>query len=441
MASPDPKADILDVERFLLSPISGVVRKLDRVYKDVTEPALPFIWRAEVANHRFLGGDEHKNVIGAGKGLDSDSARRGALGEAVERYCALRPPPPTCPLRARRELDGPVLEPELLVLHSDEQLQTLPYARYTPDLPMEWIKGVRLDDQAECWIPAHAAYLIPPATSPILFQATSNGLAAGGDAQSAALGALLELVERDAFLSAWYHRLPVQPIAIDTHPDRRLVAIVDAYRRRGVAIEVYRLPSDHEIPAVAALAIGRNDGDPAVVVGLGAGVRLPDAICSAVTEVGQVRPAIRMKLRDPKVTERREQLVADPAEVSELEDHDLLYTDARMLPAFDMWRSTTAEPLVIDDEEARPPDPVAWVTGALMKVGARSYLYDMTTSDIAPLGLHVARAFIEGFQPIHFGDREFRKAGARFYDLPRRLGLDDRVRTERELNPLPHPLS
>lgn len=334
-----------------------------------------------------------------------------------------------------------MLEPELLVLHTDEQLQRLPYARYTPDLPIEWIKGTRLDDRSECWIPAHAAYLVPPATTPSFFQATSNGLAAGGDAQSAALGALLELVERDAFLSAWYHRLPVQPIALHTHPDPRLVGIVDAHGRRGVTIEAYRLPADHEIPAVAALAIGRDESDPAVVVGLGAGVVLADAVRSAVTEVAQVRPAIRMKLRDPKVIERRAQLVADPAEVSELEDHDLLYTDAHMLSAFDMWRSSTGEALVISDEERRAEGGVEWVVGELMKAGARSYLYDMTTRDISPLGLHVARAFIEDFQPIHFGDREFRKGGKRFYDLPRRLGFDTHARREDQLNPLPHPLS
>lgn len=433
--------DILDVEQFLVSPVSGVVRKLDRVYKDVTEPAVPFIWRAEVANHRFLAGDEHKSVIGAGKGLNPAAAKRGALGEAVERYCGLRPPPASCPLCARRDLEGPVLEPELLVLHTDEQLQGLPYARYTPDLAIEWIRATRLDDNVACWVPAHAAYLVPPASSPAFFQATSNGLAAGGDAQGAALGALLELVERDSFLCAWYHRLPVQPIALEAHPDARLRAIVDAYRRRGVAIEAYRLPADHSIPAVAALAIGKDAEDPAVVVGLGAGLTTAAAVRSAVMEVGQVRPAIKMKLRDPKVIERRAALVADPRNVSELEDHDLLYTDPRMLGAFDMWRSSAAKPLVIEDDGPPPDDPVGWVTGEVMKVGARSYLYDMTTSDIAPLGLRVARAFIEDFQPVHFGDREFRKAGKRFYDMPRRLGFDTRARGEDQLNPLPHPLS
>ena len=46
-----------------------------------------------------------------------------------------------------------------------------------------------------------------------------------------------------------------------------------------------------------------------------------------------------MKLRDPEILARREELVKDPALVAELEDHDLLYTDRRMLHSFDEWRA------------------------------------------------------------------------------------------------------
>lgn len=428
--------DILDHEARLVSPLTGIVRKLHRVHKDATEPALPFVWRAEISNHRFLSGEGDHIVIAAGKGLDHDTARRGALGEAVERYCALRPPPGECLVSARNALEGPALDPKLLVLHSDEQLETLPYDRYSPDEPIAWIPGICLNDGVETWIPAHAVYLVPPADTPVFFQATSNGVAAGGDQERARLGAILELIERDAFLAAWYHGLPGRPIDISSHPDRGIAAIADAYRRRGVAIEAYLLPTDHGIPVVAALAIGKDEKDPAVVVGLGAG-RLADAVRSAVTEVGQVRPAIRMKLREPKTIERRSELVADPSMVTELEDHDLLYTDWSMLPAFDIWRSSADNPVAIEDEPAANFS-LDRVVAALMAAGSRTHVCDITTPDVRSLGIHVVRAFVEDFQPIHFGEAEFRKRGTRFYDLPRRLGLGP---AGGGLNPLPHPLS
>lgn len=433
--------DILDVADRLVSPFTGIVRKLHRVYKDVSEPAAPFIWRAEISNHRFLPDGKDRIVIGAGKGFDPDSAKRSALGEAVERYCGLRPPPSDCRVCPRDQLEGLVLEPELLVLHSDEQLRTLSYARYERDLPIAWINGARLPDETPAWIPAQAAYLVPPFDTPVLFQATSNGLAAGGDTRSARLAAVLEIVERDAFLCAWYHRLPAQRVDAETHPDKRVTAVLDAYRRRGVALEVYRLPNDHQVPVVAALAIGKDADDPAIVVGLGAARRLSDAVRSAVSEVGQVRPAIRINLRDPKTRERRDELVADPQRVTELEDHDLLYTDPRMLFAFDMWRGQSGEWASIGEEEPASDDDLEWVVQRLIEVGAHTYVCDMTTSDIAMLGLHVARAIIEDFQPIHFGEAEFRKGGHRFWDIPHRLGLEKDERPPRSLNPLPHPLS
>jgi hypothetical protein len=56
-------------------------------------------------------------------------------------------------------------------------------------------------------------------------------------------------------------------------------------------------------------------------------------------------------------------------------------------------------------------------------------------------GVHVARAILPGFQPIHFGHGEPRLGGTRVFELPRKLGLRTDVTGPRDINPLPHPLS
>lgn len=435
-----PPTDILDLTDWLVSPFTGIVRKLHAVRKDVSEPPSPFVWRAEVSNHLFSERDD-KMMVAAGKGLDEKDAIRSALGEAVERYCAMRCPPSGCRLAARSELEGAVLDPNMLVLHSAEQLETLPYAAYSPDLPIAWVEGVRLGDRAPAWIPAQAVYLLPPRGSPIFFQPTSNGLAAGATAENAQLRSLLELVERDSFLAAWYHRLELRRIDVDTHPDRRVPGLADAYRRRGVEIELYLAPSDHRIPVVIALAVEQSEGGVAAVVGLGADLLLSRAVRSALMEVGQVRPATRMRLRDPKVLERREKLVAEPNLVAELEDHDLLYTDHRMLHAFDHWRCADREPMKIEDDPVDDDRALDMVVERLRSIGAEAFACDVTTPDIASLGLHVWRALIEDFQPIHFGEAEFRAGGKRFYEVPVRLGLRKGPASRADLNPLPHPLA
>ena len=153
---------------------------------------------------------------------------------------------------------------------------------------------------------------------------TSNGFAAGPDLRFAAEQALLEVIERDAFLISWVHRLETHPFAADTLPDPDAAAIAKLYARRGVRMDVHLLPTDGT--AFVVMAIGWSDQDPAAVVGLGAAQDPLLAAHSAVLEVGQVRPALRARLRDPAVEERRAELAADPSQVADLEDHDLLYS-------------------------------------------------------------------------------------------------------------------
>ena len=439
-----PDRDILDLEPQLVSPLCGLVRRFHRIYKDPLEPELPFIWRAEISNHLFAEQPKASVTTASGKGLTEQAARRGALGEAVERYSALAHPPRSRLTWARRaELPGASLDPRDLVLYAPEQYPALGYDPWREDRPIGWVAGETLGFGAPIWLPAQAVYLAYQATGgDALAQPTSNGLAAGPTRDFAALRAALEVVERDAFVIAWCNRLPAARTHWDDLPDEGVVGLARAYERRGVAIELLRLPSDHDIPVFAALGVEDRPGGVAVVVGLGADLSPARAAASAILEVAQVRPALRMKLRDPELIARRDALAAQPQTVAELEDHDLLYTDRRMIPAFDMWRQG---PTVRADWRVGvgldPAEGVAVLVESLAAVGARAHLHDLTPPDIAGLGLRTVRVVVEDFQPIHFGHAEIRLAGRRLYDMPRRLGLRPTASTAAELNPLPHPLA
>jgi ribosomal protein S12 methylthiotransferase accessory factor len=433
--------DILDFRERLVSDYCGLVRKFSPVHKDVTEPARPFIWRAEIANHRFLDTRHDAMVVASGKAFDPADAQRSALGEAIERYCGLRSPDVDTVLASRAELEGDSLDPEKLVLHTEAQREALGFARYTPDCELQWVRGKCPRSGASLWMPAQSVSLAPPSAGAVLFQATSNGMAAGISYRETAAKALLEVIEREAFLAAWYHRLHPRRIDWRTHPDTQVVGMGEAYARRGVTIECYLLPTDHGIPVVAGLAIESPVRSLAVVVGLGADLSLSRALRSAMLEVGQVRPALRIKLRDPVQIERRATLVADPAQVSTLEDHDLLYTDKAMLRAFAMWRDGHDEPLSLADWEEPEDRSLERLLDRIDTTGCRAAVCDITAPEIRKMGFWVLSGVIEDFQPIHFGEKEFRGGGIRFYEIPRLLGLrPDRV-SAADLNPLPHPLS
>jgi ribosomal protein S12 methylthiotransferase accessory factor len=71
-------------------------------------------------------------------------------------------------------------------------------------------------------------------------------------------------------------------------------------------------------------------------------------------------------------------------------------------------------------------------------VGHRVLLCDLTTRDVAEMGLAVVRAIVPGFHPLVVGHRIRSLGGTRMWTIPQRLGYEGITR-ERGDNPAPHP--
>ncbi|GAA5118984.1 YcaO-like family protein [Pseudonocardia adelaidensis] len=136
-----------------------------------------------------------------GKGLTRDSARAGALMEALERYSGER-----CDLpvyygdRAELERTGPVVDPADIVL----PLVT----EYQPDLRIEWVEGFDLLGERPTYVPLNAVVCpyAPPEGRTLLYRSSTNGLASGNILAEALCHAVCEVVERDALAIASAYR-------------------------------------------------------------------------------------------------------------------------------------------------------------------------------------------------------------------------------------------
>jgi len=437
---PDRTTDFDTIEQAVVSSCCGLVRALDEVPKDPSEPTRPHIVRAELANARFATGPD-AFVTCSGKGMDLRRARDLALGEALERYSSLTWPAPGARQARREDLPGASLDPRELVLFADHQYDTLPFARYTEDSVLEWVTARSLVNGEPVWVPRLAAHLGHEVShhSGYLFPATSNGFAAGATLADAVCGGLLEVVERDAFLIAWAHRLATPRLDARTVPDATAAQVATLYHRRGVEIEVHLLPTDSA--ATAAIALGWSEELPAVVVGLGAALDPVLAARKAVMEVAQVRPALHLRLQREPGRDRLARLVADPSTVTELDDHDLLYADPETArTGLSFWREGDLLPWPNDLAPAASTD-LAGLVDSLAAVSPDVLYVDVTTDDVARLGVRVARGIIAGFQPIHFGADQFRLGHPRLRTMPHRLGLRHRPAELAELNLAPHPVA
>ena len=379
----------------------------------------------------------------SGKGLTLAAARLSALGEACERYAGACIDLERIVRASRAELDDPSIDPVDLVLFAPHQYDELPYSRWDPATALDWVHGVRLHDGARVAVPALATFMHYHVRRPqeYLFPITSNGLAAGPSFREAALAALLEVIERDAFIIGWLQRLPgrrIDPGAVSDDV-RRIAA---GYARRGVSLELVALPTDAPATVVVALGIQEEGDGPAAAVGLGCDVDPVAACFKASLEVGQIRPALRARLRDPAVARRRAELLEDPARVKELDDHDLLYTDRSMLDALAFWRRSPAGELAPrPDRTASREELLGPLVAQLAAAGSAPVAVDLSAPELAALGVHAARAVIPGYQPIHFGAREARLGGLRLYHPPAAPAGHELSSDPAGLNPLPHPLS
>lgn len=443
-AAGGPPGDLLAAAPQLVSPRTGLVRGLSLVPPAPGDPALPYLVSAELANSRLKRHAPLPERLCGGKGLSLREAMRSALGEALERSAAGLPAGEVAYAR-EAELPGPALDPRRLVLYAPEQYATLPYAPYREASELGWARARSLGGGGELFVPALALDMHHQPRQPAewLFQPTSNGLAAGATLAGAILAGACELLERDAFVASWLHRLPGQAIDPLGHPDPEVAELCALHARHGLEFRLHRLPTLHACHVFMAISLQAGAGRGAfAAVGLGADLGAARAARKALLEAAQVRHSLRQLIDQPIVQQRMAALAAAPRLVATLEDHALLYAHPASQPALQFLLGQPIEPYGWPAAPATAPvEQIESLVGFLRAEGSDILYRNLTPPELAGFGLHVVRVLIPDLQPIDFGWAGRRLGGARLYQLPRRLGLAQADATPAQLNPYPHPLA
>ena len=369
--------------------------------------------------------------VASGKGLTDVDALIGAVGEAIERYSAARYRREDLRLASWNGLgeDGLRSAPALPVRRGAvSRAAASRFAPFDPDRPIHWLRGSWLGSGEPVWVPALTSFFNFMADPGEHFcQRPSNGLAAGGDLADAALRALFELVERDAFMLTWLCRLPARRIDTSDALEPGVAEIVRQLGERGAAVELYLLDAGTGIPTALCLGLGDGERWPAVTVALACHTDLRTAVRKAILEQGHVGPYIQRLMRESKVP-------ATPEEVLSLEDHALYYVKPERMGAFDFLRrprDAHQDAVILADVPPAPPPTAAGCAERLSAAGLRVAIADVTSPDVTASPFRVARALGTNMQPIHFGERFRRLANPR---LQAHL-------TARGVNPDPHPVA
>jgi ribosomal protein S12 methylthiotransferase accessory factor len=423
----------------LVSPKVGVVRRLERVSRGVDEPSPPIIYRALLSNFDFKNVSIEERAT-AGKGVSDEDAIAGALGEAVERYCAYHPLFTSIVRAPLSDLKAAAITPSECVLYSEKQYSrpNFMYPAWTESRAIGWVRGRELPRKNDVYIPAFLTYLnyYGPKGEDNFCAATSSGLAAGPGLEDAILAGLCELTERDGFLVHWMNRLPAPELEFR---DGIAAQIRDHYKSFGVTTRVFNVSTDLPMYAMLAISLSEDARSPSSLIGLGCSLDPQLALNKALFEICQMRPSETARFSRGDLDG-----IQAYSDVRTMRDHSAFFMrrESRQELAFllengrrqqlDDLRSYASGNVSADLETA--------VTG-LVRIGARVAYAELTTEDIESVGVRVVRTIVTDLQPIHFGFGEERLGGRRLFELPRILNYASNVRTEPDLNPCPHPLA
>lgn len=391
----------------LVSPFVGVVRGVQDVLAGPDDARIASAWCESAFPHVLVGG---------GSGRD---ARAAAVAEAVERYSASLVDPDRLVVATARELGRRAIDPTRFALFSERQYRSpgFPYARFDADTRVAWIEGVALPDGEPALVPAQFVHLAGHADEPPLCRTTSSGLACHSSTAAATLRALLEVLERDAFMVTWKARLS-WPL-LEGYAD-------GCVRETALRASVLDLSAFWQIPIVAAVV----RGGPVVGIGAAADASVEPAIAKALDEAIRVRSwAKALRRSGPPL--RAE-------DIEELDDHIRFYADPANAHRLEFLDGAVARRRI----ELVPPLAAPFVEEICRRLARRNvtaYAVDVTSPDVRDAGLFVIRVVAPELCALDVEHGARLLGGRRLYEEPVRLGRRSRVLTEDDINPDPHP--
>ncbi|WP_067478932.1 YcaO-like family protein [Actinomadura hibisca] len=432
----------------LVDPVCGVIRKVTPYPR---LPGMPDAYRcmiAEVADTRRVGVWLADRIAAGTSFGDAEAARRGAIGEAVERYCGNNIPD-DLPRASAADLAArgvAHLGPGDLPGHSAGQhaRDGFPYRPWSADEPILWARGTGTDG-APVLVPGSWTYLNwhqgPRRDEPRHHHLNYAGIACGQGLTDASARALTEVVERDAVTLWWGLALPARGVRVASVP-----GLPDAWRGSDLALHLVEVPNDFGTPVIAALAFdaGRRIAaagfacrrDPVAACHKAAqeAVQVWIAALSLLAEDGAAFDAMARGVlaRHSYLPFRADRRYLDAAgedfsAVRDLAAQAQVWLDERLHPLLDRFTRPGSE---VDVAQIPSGGDLAQ---AVTATGRRVVTVDLTTTDIAETGLAVARVAVDGLLPN--SPAAYPLLGSvRWKDVAARHGADGTITSA----PIPH---
>jgi ribosomal protein S12 methylthiotransferase accessory factor len=425
--------------RRAVSPYTGIVRSVEEVLASTADAPL-FQASCELASGGGLFGTDLAHVGGVGGvGGTRAEAAAAAVGEAIERYSATYVPRERLVVDSASRLGDVAVAPSRFALFSERQYAQpgFPYRPFTADSTIAWIEGYSLPDRRPAFLPAELVFLGDARTAGRgIGYSTSSGLACADTVEEATTRGLCEVLERDAFMLVWKNRLSLPVLDAAADPSTR--AALAAFSEPGLPYAAVDLSSIHRFPIVLAVVRAPRFAAGALGVGAAAAPTIERAAWKALSEAFATRSAgVKLEVvRRGRASDRRGETV------DTFDDHIVHYADHRRAAATAFLDSSAARTLAADVSPLEGCTATEQIAALCKRVGAArssAYAVDVTSPDVAELGLTVTRVIAPELCPLDVSHSTRFLGGVRLYGAAAALGLREHVLEESDINPDPHP--
>lgn len=331
--------------------------------------------------------------------------------EGLERIARTLPMAQAPVMASLAELGDTALDPRVCGTYPPEcyaiDRHVVPFDEHAA---IPWVPAYSLRDERRVLVPEILAYQHSHGAWPRFTQECSNGCASGGSLAEAVYYGLMELIERDSILLAWYSKADLPEIDPATSTRADVHHTLDRLAMYGYRTRFFDARMAFPVPAVIAVAERVEGGLGAFCFGSGANLAPEAAIASALSEVAALTPKLAESTQREQA--RLRAMVDDFGQVRELNDHWRLYGLPEMAQHLDFLlkpRSTTASVGALADgldtsaSSANLLDGLQWTVNQLAATGLDVLVIDQTLPEQRALGLHTAAVIVPGLMPIDFG--------------------------------------
>jgi thiazole/oxazole-forming peptide maturase SagD family component len=284
--------------------------------------------------------------------------------------------------------------------------------KFDPADSIYWTTAVELSSGRSKYVPAQEIWFDTGNLEgeKLWITNTTNGCAVGGNFEEAVLFAILEAVERDAFLTCWYLEKKCRRIEIENLKNEHLHFLLAKlrYLKPQYEINFLDLHNDLEIPCVLAAAIRKSGTGPKFFCAVASGLNYAGAAFSALKDIQNL-------LSFPPTAEETEKfqtLQKEPTKILEPEEHQGIYTLDKMFEKVAFFDSGIAcsfdelESRELTDENEKIYDAktlIERLNESCQKAGIALFYKDITHESLKEKNFRCVKVIGEGLFPMWYG--------------------------------------